>query len=137
LYRIEFPPKYLFLYLGVQMATVDEPVADGFEDEVEESGHKMLMFNVIPSWMISFVGHVALIVLLAFLVMPKREEITTALEASATSSETVESIDLDMADFEDSEMEISETANSLAPKRWSSKKATWATLERCPVPAVS
>jgi hypothetical protein len=87
------------------MATAEQPDQDHFEDEVEESGHKMLIFNVIPSWMISFVGHVGLIVLLAFLVMPKREEITTALEASAAPTESVESIDLDMADFEDSEME--------------------------------
>ena len=88
------------------MATAEEPI----EDEVEEFGHKMLMFNVVPSWMISFIGHVALIVLLAFLVMPKKEEITTALEASATSAEAVETIDLDMADFDDAETaELSET----------------------------
>ena len=65
----------------------------------------MLMFNVIPSWMISFVGHVGLIILLAFLVLPKREEITTALEASATTGESVEVIDLDLTEFEESDTE--------------------------------
>ena len=87
------------------MSTVDSTVHDNFEDEVEESGHKMLMFNVIPSWMVSFVLHAGLIVLLAILVMPKKEELDTALKAVSTSTESVETIDLDMAEFEDSEME--------------------------------
>ena len=94
----------------VAMTTAQNPTQEEFEDEVVESGQKMLMFSVIPSWMISFIGHVALIVLMAFLVMPKKKELTTALEASATPGESLESIDLDMADFEDSEMEeFSET----------------------------
>jgi hypothetical protein len=92
------------------MATAEKSTKQQFEDEVVESGQKMLLFNVIPSWMISFIGHVGLIILLAFLVMPKREEITTALEASTAPAEAVETIDLDMAEFEDSEMEeLSET----------------------------
>ena len=91
------------------MSTTEADKA-AFEDEVVESGQRMLLFNVIPSWMISFVGHVALIVLLAILVMPKREEITTALEASAAPSESIESIELDSADFdESSEEDLSES----------------------------
>jgi len=89
--------------------TLAENETQGFEDEVVESGQRML-FSVIPSWMISFIGHVALIVLLAFLVMPERKEITTALEASATPGETIETIDLDVADFDESnEEELSDT----------------------------
>lgn len=102
-------PQHLKTNPSGDMSTAEND-AQGFEDEVVESGQRMLMFNVIPSWMISFIGHVGLIVLLAFLVMPKREEITTALEASATPSESVETIDLDMADFDEAtEEELSET----------------------------
>lgn len=92
------------------MSVAENSAKDHFEDEVVETGQRMLMFNVIPSWMISFIGHVALIVLLAILVMPKKKKVTTALEASATPGEIAETIDLDMADFEDSEFEeLSET----------------------------
>ena len=87
------------------MATAENPPEEQFEDEVVETGQRMLMFNVIPSWMISFVGHVGLIILLAFLVLPKREEITTALEASATPGESIEVIDLDLTEFEESDTE--------------------------------
>ena len=87
------------------MSVAENSAKDRFEDEVVETGQRMLMFNVIPSWMISFIGHVGLIVLLAFLVMPKHEKLTTALEASAVPSEVVETIDLDMADFEDTDVE--------------------------------
>ncbi len=98
------------------MSTVDSTVHDNFEDEVEESGHKMLMFNVIPSWMVSFVLHAGLIVLLAILVMPKKEELDTALKAVSTSTESVETIDLDMAEFEDSEMEeVTEEFDEVTP----------------------
>ncbi|QEG24635.1 prenyltransferase/squalene oxidase repeat-containing protein [Mariniblastus fucicola] len=91
------------------MTSAENASQENFEDEVVETGQRMLMFSVIPSWMISFIGHVALIVLLAFLVMPKKEEITTAIEASATPGETLETIDLDMADFDDAtEEEFSE-----------------------------
>ena len=47
------------------MSVAENSAKDHFEDEVVETGQRMLMFNVIPSWMISFIGHVALIVLLA------------------------------------------------------------------------
>ncbi len=91
------------------MSTAEDE-AQGFEEDVVEPGQRILMFSVIPSWVISFIGHIGLIVLLAFLVMPKRKEITTAIEASATPSESVETIDLDMAEFDEStEEELSET----------------------------
>ena len=92
------------------MATAKNSPKEQFEDDVVETGQRMLMFNVIPSWMISFVGHVGLIILLAFLVIPKREVITTALEASPSTGESLEVIDLDMAEFDDSDTEeLSET----------------------------
>ena len=92
------------------MSTAENATNEKFEDEVVETGQRMLMFNVIPSWVISFIGHVGLIVLLAFLWIPPREELTTTFEASATPGESLEAIDLDMADFDESEMEeLSET----------------------------
>jgi len=94
-----------------QPATTEEHL----EDEAE-SGNNRMMFNVIPSWMISFIGHVALIIILAILVIPRKEKITTALEASASAAESVESIDLDLADFDDAAVEtLSETSIDEAP----------------------
>ena len=70
----------------------------------------MLMFSVIPSWVISFIAHIALIALLAFLVMPETKKIETALQASPSTAEPIETIDLDMAEFDDVSMEdFSET----------------------------
>lgn len=91
------------------MSIVESAANEEHLEDEAESGNNRMMFNVIPSWMISFVGHVALIIILAILVIPRKEKITTALEASATSTEAVEAIDLDLADFDDSTEEISET----------------------------
>ena len=74
-----------------------------FEDEVVDSSQSALIFNVIPSWMVSFVMHVGLIILLAILVMPSERELDVALEASSNPSETIETIDLDVEDFEESD----------------------------------
>lgn len=88
------------------MSTVDNANATQEQEyEQESSGNKRMLFNVVPSWVVSFVGHMLLIVVLALMVLPRKKEISTALEAYAGPSENVESIDLDMADFEDSEIE--------------------------------
>jgi hypothetical protein len=76
-----------------------------FEDEVVDAGQRFLMFRVMPSWLISFICHVVLIGLLAYFVMPKPKEPPTTLEVAATPGETVETIDLDVTDFDDAEME--------------------------------
>lgn len=85
------------------MSTGDD-THEPFDDEVIETGQKMLMFSIIPSWMISFIGHVLLIILLAWFVMPVKKEVTVGLEAGTSPAETVEEISLDVEEF-DAEMD--------------------------------
>ena len=79
------------------------------EDELdeEESGQRFLFFNVMPSWMVSFITHIAVIIALAIMVMPSVQERTVALEAGSESVEALESIDLnlDALEFDDSEVD--------------------------------
>ncbi len=79
--------------------------AEGEEEEFEEeSTRKFLFFNVVPSWMVSFIAHIALIVLLALWFMPSPKERTVALEAGEDNSEQVDEFELDLT-----EMDLEET----------------------------
>ena len=78
---------------------VDEELLD---DEAGEN--RFLLFNVMPSWLVSFIGHVVLILLMAFLIMPSIEEESVSFEASEVATESLDSIDLNL----DADLEISE-----------------------------
>ena len=80
-----------------------KPATSEEEEDDEEIGNRFLLFNVMPSWMVSFLTHVAVIIILAILVMPSRQERTVALEAGEQAAEALESIDLnlDALEFED------------------------------------
>ena len=79
-------------------------------EEDEEAGNRFLFFNVMPSWMVSFLSHIAVIIVLAIIVMPTRQERTVALEASEQGVEKLESIDLNIDALEfDSEVDPFET----------------------------
>jgi len=87
-----------------QQANHQDPDQEAQENELEEDGSgKKLIFNVVPSWMFSFVVHVALIILLALLVIPTKKDLDLVFESSSTVSETVENPDLDVNDFDDLE----------------------------------
>ncbi|MFT5302215.1 MAG: hypothetical protein ACI87E_003812 [Mariniblastus sp.] len=78
------------------------PVNEELDDE--ESGSRFLMFNVMPSWMVSFLTHIAIIVVLAIMVMPKAEERSVALEAGQPAADPMEdpdSMDFETLDFQD------------------------------------
>ena len=70
----------------------------------EELQNKFLLFNVMPSWVVSFIAHVALILLTAVLILPSIQEKTISFEAGETNTETVESIDLNL----DADLDVSE-----------------------------
>jgi len=74
-------------------------------DEDEESGSRFLLFNVMPSWMVSFLTHIAVIVVLAIMVMPPKKERSVALEAGEQAAEPVDSVvmDLDALEFSSDE----------------------------------
>ena len=84
-------------------AAADELDAELLEDEGEG---RFLLFNVVPSWMFSFVVHVALILLMAFLVMPRIEDKSVAFEASESVSEQIETIELNL----DADLDLQEDA---------------------------
>ena len=98
--------------------------AEEEDGELAEVANRFLFFNVMPSWMVSFVTHVALIIVLAILWLPKIQEPRVALEAGdtdATAMEEVESVnfeDMDsidsiLEDSESSEMEETEVSESI------------------------
>lgn len=72
------------------------------EEELEESAHRFLFFNLMPSWMVSFVTHVALIILLALLWLPSMREKPVSLEAGNTASVGMDQLEvnLDSPDFD-------------------------------------
>lgn len=63
-------------------------------DDDEEVGRRFLLFNVMPSWMVSFLTHIAVIIVLAIMVMPQKQERTVALEAGEQAAEPLDSIDM-------------------------------------------
>ena len=87
-----------------QAKQADKPQADEDLDgeDLDEAGHRFLLFNVMPSWMVSFLTHIAVIIVLAIMVMPTKKERTVALEAGEQSVEALDSIDinLDALDFD-------------------------------------
>ncbi len=87
----------------------DEQIIDDemLEEEMsrEEIGEsRFLLFNVMPSWVVSFIAHVVLILLMGFLIMPKIEDNSVSFQASAVASESIDSIDLNL----DADLDISD-----------------------------
>lgn len=79
-------------------AVQNESGEEIFEDE--EVGHRFLFFNVMPSWMVSFLTHIAVIIVLAIMVMPSQQERTVALEAGDSAVEALDAIDLNLDSLE-------------------------------------
>ena len=73
-----------------------QPEEELEDEELEEVGHRFLLFNVMPSWMVSFLTHIAVIIVLAIMVMPTKQERTVALEAGEQAVEALDSIDLNL-----------------------------------------
>lgn len=82
------------------------------EQEVQETAHRFLFFNVMPSWMVSFVTHVALIILLAIMWLPSIQEPKVALEAGDTDNTDLEQVDVnfDSIELDTDVLETSETS---------------------------
>lgn len=69
---------------------------DENEEPADETGSRFLLFNVMPSWMVSFLTHLAFIIILALMVLPARKERTVAIEAGGQAAEALEAIDLNL-----------------------------------------
>ena len=72
---------------------------EGFDDN--EGGSRFLLFNVMPSWLVSFLCHIAIIVVLAILVMPTKESKVVSLQAGEQAAEALDSFEMnfDTLDF--------------------------------------
>ena len=89
---------------SLEKASVATPTPDDDFLEDDQSEGRFLLFNVMPSWLFSFIVHVALILLMAFLVMPTIENKSIAFEASESVSERLETIDLNL----DADLDVQE-----------------------------
>ncbi len=67
------------------------------------SSQRFLLFNLVPSWTVSFVTHVALLVIFAIWVMQTPSDPVVSFEASTVSGEQLDSIDVN---FDSIEMDV-------------------------------
>ena len=51
-----------------------------------EGGSRFLLFNVMPSWLVSFLCHIAIIIALAIMVMPRKRKQSCFTSSGRTSS---------------------------------------------------
>lgn len=99
-------------HLNQQAMHAESEDADEDREEVDEVANRFLFFNVMPSWMVSFITHVALIVALALFWLPKLQDKTVSLEAGSsdgTTIENVEAVNFDDLDI-DSMLDATDTA---------------------------
>ena len=75
---------------------------DPDEEEEHEATHRFLLFNAMPSWLVSFLTHVVLILILALLVMDVPQKKTVSFDVGDSVDSSVETMDvnLDVLDFE-------------------------------------
>jgi hypothetical protein len=73
---------------------------EGLEDN-EEGGSRFLLFNVMPSWLVSFLSHIAVIIILAVIIMPPQKDRVVALQAGEQAAQPLESFEMnfDTLDF--------------------------------------
>lgn len=85
------------------------------EPDQEGIGQKTLLFNILPSWMVSFFAHMIVIILLAIYMLPMAQEKTVALEAGEPASAIEDSIDLNLDLNLDDDLLESELVDEIAP----------------------
>ena len=84
------------------------------EEDGEEIANRFLFFNVMPSWMVSFVTHVGLIILLALLWLPRPQKEVIGLEGGDSPNDTIEEVETEFEDEIDLESDVLETVDSSA-----------------------
>ena len=76
-----------------------ESSEESFDDN--EGGSRFLLFNVMPSWLVSFLSHIAVIIILAVIIMPAKKDRVVALQAGEQAAEALDSFEMnfDTLDF--------------------------------------
>lgn len=64
-----------------------------------ESGRRFLLFNVAPSWLVSFVTHLILILILAFWFLPPLRDNKISFESGRSEGAATDSLEVDLDDF--------------------------------------
>ena len=98
--------------------TNDSPQAPGLEagndaDEqalLEAHSKRFLIFNLMPSWLVSLITHVLLIVLLAVVLMDQKKNTTVSFVAADVSGESLSGVDVNLEplDFDARALEMKE-----------------------------
>ncbi len=110
-----------------QPTNYQQPMADAQHEEEEEheSAHRFLFFNVMPSWMVSFVTHVGIIVFAALFFLPKYVETKVALEAGDSVEAQLDSVDVNfdvveldtsVLETDSAEVDVAEPAEESEPE---------------------
>ena len=102
-----------------QQMHYQQPEHDSEEEEEEDEGgeenaNRFLFFNVMPSWMVSFITHVALIILLAVYFLPGTQKEVIGLEGGDSPNDTVDEVETDFDDPIDLESDVLEAVDASA-----------------------
>ncbi len=91
---------------------------DGDDEADDDASQRFMLFNVVPSWMVSLVTHVLLVVMLALFIMPSHEEKTVSFDAADVAGDQLDapSIDFSEMDLDSSTLEDSEFTDTEAMK---------------------
>jgi hypothetical protein len=75
---------------------------------IDEQGKKFLLFNLAPSWLVSLLTHVLLIVLLALVFMEQKRDSAISFVAADTPGESLDGADMELEplDFDSSALEM-------------------------------
>ena len=80
-----------------QAASKRKPLLVTDDSNEPEEGKRFFFFNALPSWMVSFMAHVAIIILLAIIALPgPPTDPTVALEASDSTTAMDDSLDVNL-----------------------------------------
>lgn len=101
---------------AIQNTGSNQPAEGQDADSENSEANRFVLLNVMPSWLVSLIAHVFMIVILAFLIIPGKPP-DISFEVSQTPGEQLESMDvnLDSLDFSDSplsESELNEASDS-------------------------
>ncbi len=103
---------------------------DEEQDQDPELNRRYWFFNVMPSWMVSFFTHIALIIFLAIWLMPRFQEDTISLEAGDQVAEALDSPDIDLNEMDAEETDPFESEMSEEPPEQSLNEPEPITLDQ-------
>ena len=70
------------------------------EQQELEVGSRFMLFNVMPSWLVSFLTHITIIVVLAVWFLPLPKDPVIKIESGQGAPEQLDEITMDMSDLE-------------------------------------